>query len=147
MMRKIISWIGAIIALASGIVTLIAFFFPQYVPAQTRIAVGKFIEFIKANPYGSLVTVVCLFLLVVVWMLSSKVIDLTIGNKLFAMCGLYWNKDNQPFCPKCKEPASVHDDDESYRCNSCGRIIFPSDELKQISISEALQIVNRKRGR
>lgn len=146
-MWKILSWIVGLIGVTSGLVTLVAFFLPQYVPEQTRLAIGRFIEFMKVNPYGTLITIVCLVLLAVVWMLSSKVIELTKGTKLFAMCGLYWSKDNQPFCPKCKEPASVHDDDESYRCNSCGRIIFPSSESKQISIMEALQIVNSKRGR
>lgn len=147
MMRKILSWFGGFIAVTSGIVTLIAFFFPQYVPEQTRLAIGNFLAFMKLNPYGSLITAVCLVLLLVVWMLSSKVIELTKGNKLFAMCGLYWSKDNQPFCPKCKEPASVHDDDSSYKCNACGRTIYPSGDKTQISITEALQIVNTKRGR
>lgn len=146
-MRKIFSWIGGCIAVTSGIATLIAFFFPQYVPEQTRLTIDRFLEFMKVNPYGTLITVVCLVLLAVVWILGSKVIELTKGTKLFAMCGLYWNKDNQPFCPKCKEPASVNEDDESYRCNSCGRAIYPSGDKTLISITEALKIVNSKRSR
>jgi predicted RNA-binding Zn-ribbon protein involved in translation (DUF1610 family) len=146
-MKILLTNLYRLLGVLATIATLVAFFFPSYVPEQTRNAVAKFIVFLKANPYGSLITVICIVLLYGSVKLIGTVIELTNRSKLFPQCGLYWNADLQPFCTKCKEPVSVHDDDESFRCNSCGRIIFPSIGTKNASITQAINLVKTKIGR
>lgn len=137
-MKKTAVFLGWVIGIISGVLTIFAFFFPSYVPVETKRIISAFIGFIVKNPYGTLITVISLALAFICSVLIFKLSNLIGKPKFLTLCGFYWNKDNQAFCPNCEKPVTVFDDDESYKCNSCGVVMYPGDGIKIISIAEAI---------
>ena len=47
-------------------------------------------------------------------------------DKLQLKYGIYWDKNKNPFCPKCKIPLGAYDnyymDDIGYLCKSCNKV-------------------------